>query len=83
MMAKEKPLFTAKQELKSDSDIELAMMHKEPIEVFQDRMRLRPISTIKAYNDHSVRISDGTLIFRESSKFFTLSEADKLAYDSK
>ncbi|MBP3967399.1 hypothetical protein [Paenibacillus lignilyticus] len=79
-MAKEKPLFTAKQELKSDQDFELAMMHKEPVEAFQDRMRMRPISTIKSYNDHSVQIADGTTIVRGSSSFFTLSEEDRLKY---
>ncbi|SEO04453.1 hypothetical protein [Paenibacillus sp. OV219] len=79
-MANEKPLFAPKQELKSDQDFELAMMHKEPIEAYQDRMRMRPISTIKSYNDHSVRIVDGTTIVRGSSRFFTLSEEDRLKY---
>ncbi|QHW29679.1 hypothetical protein GZH47_01715 [Paenibacillus rhizovicinus] len=82
-MAKEKAIFSPKQELKTDHDFEMAMMHKEPIEAFQDRMRLRPITTIKSYNDHSVRIMDGTTIFRNSSKFYTLSEEDRAAYDSK
>ncbi|SDW08874.1 hypothetical protein [Paenibacillus sp. CF384] len=76
-MEKEKPLFAAKQELKTDQDFELAIMHKEPIEAFQDRMRMRPISTIKSFNEHSVRITDGTIIVRGSSRFFTLSEEDK------
>ncbi|MBM7566274.1 hypothetical protein [Paenibacillus sacheonensis] len=78
-----KPLFTAKQELITDQDLELAMMNKEPIEAFQDRMRLRPISTIRSYNDHSVRIADGTIMFRSFSRFYTLSEQDKLAYSNK
>ncbi|NBD24923.1 hypothetical protein [Paenibacillus glycinis] len=82
-MTKEKAIFGAKQELKTDHDFELAIMHKEPIETFQDRMRLRPITTIRSYNDHSVRISDGTTIFRNSSKFYTLSEEDRAAYTSK
>ncbi|SFD77090.1 hypothetical protein SAMN05216378_1358 [Paenibacillus catalpae] len=69
------------RELKTDTEIRQAMNAKEPILVFQDRMRLRPALPIIGYNDDIVKIADGTTFLRTATSFFTLSDEEKVTYN--
>jgi hypothetical protein len=76
----ETPQSSTVRELKTDAEIRIAMSAKEPIMVYQDRMRLRPPLPIIAYNDDIVRIADGTTFLRSATTFVTLSDEEKVAY---
>lgn len=76
----ETPKLTASNEIKTDADIRKAMASKEPVIVYQDRMRLRPPLPIVAYNDDMVKIADGTTFLRSVTQFYTLSDEEKVTY---
>ncbi|WP_336773396.1 hypothetical protein [Paenibacillus sp. MMO-58] len=77
----ETPHITAANELKTDEEIRKVMASKEPVIVYQDRMRLRPPLPIIGYNDDMVKIADGTTFLRSVTHFYTLSDEEKVKYN--
>ncbi|MCM3628389.1 hypothetical protein M3194_13550 [Paenibacillus glycanilyticus] len=77
----ETPHITAANELKTDEEIRKVIASKEPVIVYQDRMRLRQPMPIIAYSDVMVKIEDGTTFLRSVTHFYTLSDEEKAKYN--
>lgn len=80
MESKEESSFRSGQVLKTDRDIELAIVEKVLIVAYQDGMRLRPPAPIVSYSEKLVTMADGITLLRSRNLIRTLDDSEILKF---